>query len=269
MVLSELRKLPHLSISSINSWIDCGLMYKFSKIDKIPIEFKACALEFGTVIHLVLGEYYEAKMIGDRMSLKDVHKVLKSTGTESLKIEPISNMLNGKDFETLLMEGKDLLTAWYMKLPKDNFKVLGIEETFSFYIPGIEIPIIGAMDLIEEDEVGTLIITDFKTSGKAYSVSEIDQNQQMTTYQLGAKSKGYGDREILLRLDCLIKTQKPKFEQYYTVRTEIDEIRLVRKIKQVWDGISKGVFVPNDTSWKCKNCSYKTACDEWFIRRAA
>ena len=91
----------------------------------------------------------------------------------------------------------------------------------------------------------------------------------MTTYQLGAKANGYAYREILLRLDCLIKTQKPKFEQYYTTRSKIDETRLIRKIQKVWSGISKGVFVPNDTSWKCKNCGYKTACDEWFLRRAA
>ena len=74
------------------------------------------------------------------------------------------------------MEGKDLLTAWYMKLPEDNFKVLAIEEAFSFHIPGVEVPIIGAMDLIEEDEAGTLIITDFKTSGRAYSADEVDKN---------------------------------------------------------------------------------------------
>jgi len=40
------------------------------------------------------------------------------------------------------------------------------------------------------------------------------------------------------------------------------------KVKvQVWEGIQKGVFIPNDTSWKCKNCSYKVACDSWFIEK--
>ncbi len=269
MVLSELRQMPHLSISAVNSWIDCGLMYKFGKIDKIPIESKADALEFGTVIHIVLGEYYEEKMIGNKMLLKDIHQSFEEHWHRVAEGRTDIKYAKGKDFETLLMEGKDLLTAWYMKLPEDNFEILGIEEAFSFHIPGIEIPLIGAMDLIEEDE-GIIIITDFKTSGKAYSVSEIDQNQQLTLYQIAARSmNGYADREILLRIDCLIKTQKPKFQQYYTVRTEIDEIRLIRKIKQVWEGISKGVFVPNDTSWKCKGCFYKTACNDWFLKEAA
>ena len=269
MELSELRKTPHLSISSVNSWIECGLLYKFGKIDKIPMEFKADALEFGTVIHIVLGEYYEEKMIGRKMTLRDVHLSFQSHWHRVAEGRTDIKYAEDKDFNILLMNGIDLLTAWYNKLPSDNFKVIGIEEAFSFNLPDLPIPIIGAMDLIEEDEAGIVIITDFKTSGKAYSISEVDQNQQMTTYQLGAKANGYADREILLRLDCLIKTQRPKFEQYYTIRTEIDEIRLIRKIKKVWSGISKGVFVPNDTSWRCKNCGYKPACDEWFARRAA
>ena len=269
MELSELRKTPHLSISSVNSWIECGLLYKFGKIDKIPMEIKADALEFGTVIHIVLGEYYEEKMIGSKMTLRDVHLSFENHWHRVAEGRTDIQYARGKDFNTLLMNGIDLLTAWYNKLPDDNFKVIGIEEAFSFNLPDLPVPIIGAMDLIEEDEAGTVIITDFKTSGKAYSISEVDQNQQMTTYQLAAKANGYADREILLRLDCLIKTQKPKFEQYYTIRTEIDEIRLIRKIKKVWSGISKGVFVPNDTSWRCKNCGYKPACDEWFARRAA
>jgi len=162
------------------------------------------------------------------------------------------------------MLGKDLLSAWYNKLSEDNFRVLVIEEPFSCNLPDIPVPIIGAMDLVEEDSAGTVIITDFKTSARAYSISEVDQNQQLTIYQIAAKHNGFADREILLKFDTLIKTQKVKFESYWTTRSGKDERRLITKVKQVWDGISKQVYVPNDTSWKCKNCSYKKACDEFM-----
>ena len=127
-------------------------------------------------------------------------------------------------------------------------------------------PIIGATDLIEEDDSGTIIITDWKTSARAYGIDEVDRNQQLTCYQLAAKANGFNHREIVLKFDTLIKTKKPKFEQYYTVRTGIDEKRLIRKIKKVWEGIEKGVFVPNDTSWKCPSCHYRRHCDEWFLK---
>lgn len=269
MQLSELRRSPHLSASSINDYVECGLSYKFGKIDKIKWEFRSDAMELGTVIHLVLAEFYEEKMIGAKMSLKEIHNSFEAHWKKATEGKTDIKYGKGKDFKTLLMQGKDLLSVWYDKLPDDDFKVLAIEEPFAVTLPGLSIPIIGVMDLIEEDESGTIIITDFKTSGKAYSISDVDQNQQLTTYQIGAKENGYVNREILLRFDCLIKTKTPKFEQYYTTRSEIDEIRLIKKIQTVWEGIEKGVFVPNDTSWKCKNCSYKTACDDWFLRRAA
>ncbi len=65
------------------------------------------------------------------------------------------------------------------------------------------------MDLIEEDSAGTIIITDFKTSGRAYSKDEVNQNQQLTMYQIAAKRNGYGDREILLRFRHPRKNQDP------------------------------------------------------------
>ena len=264
MVLSELRQTPHLSASSINEYVECSLLYRFGRIDKLPMEFKSDALEFGTCIHRVLEEFYSARMIGDRMLLKDVHEFFVFKWLEIAKGRTDIKYADGKDYNSYLMYGKDLLSAWYSKLPDDDFTILAIEEAFSFNLPGIDIPIIGAMDLVEEDSAGTLIITDFKTSGRAYSKDEVDQNQQLTMYQIAAKQNGYGNHEILLRFDTLIKTKTPKFEQYWTTRTELDERRLIKKARQVWDGISKEVFVPNDTSWKCKGCAHKQACDAYL-----
>ena len=198
--------------------------------------------------------------------LNDVHHLFEENWRAVAELNDEIRYSNGKDFQTLLISGIDLLTAWYHKLPDDNFKVISVEEAFSFNIKDLPLPIIGATDLIEEDDSGTIIITDWKTSARAYGIDEVDRNQQLTCYQMAAKKNGFGHREILLRFDTLIKTKKPKFEQYYTVRGEIDEKRLVRKIHKVWEGISRGVFIPNDTSWKCPNCHYRQHCDEWFLK---
>jgi putative RecB family exonuclease len=242
------------------------MLYRFSRVDRLPMEFVADALEFGSVIHKVLAEYYQAKMTGDRLTLKDIHESFRQHWHRVAEGRVDIQYANGKDFDTNLMQGVDLLTALYSQLPDDNFKVIGIEQPFSFDLSGIPVPMIGAVDLIEEDESGTIIITDFKTAGRAYGIDEIDSNTQMTVYQLAMKSNGFGGREILLKLDCLIKTKKPRFEQYYTTRNYVDELRLIRKIEKVWEGINNEVFVPNDTSWRHKNCPYKKTCDEWFLK---
>jgi putative RecB family exonuclease len=266
MELQELRKQSHLSASSINDYVECGLLYKLGRIDKVPMEFVADALELGTCVHLVLAEFYQEKMIGNKLRLKDVLHSFETQWRFNAEARDDIRYAEEKDFETLLMEGKELLTAWYDKLPDDDFKVIAIEEPFTFNIPGVSVPVIGGIDLIEEDESGTIIVTDWKTSGRAYSIDEVDNNMQLTVYQLALKANGFAEREMLLKFDCLIKTKVPKFEQYWTTRGEMDEKRLERKVIQVWEGISKGVFIPNDTSWKCKGCPYQKACAEWFLK---
>jgi len=269
MGLRELRKTPHLSASAIGAYVECSLMYKFAKIDKIPMEIISDAMEFGSTIHITLEYYYQEKMLGVKMLLKDVHEIFEVTWRNRVEGKTDIEFTKGHDFKSLLLLGKDLLTVWYNKLPDSNYTILGIEEAFSFNIPGIELPFIGGIDLIEKDEAGTIIVTDHKTAGKAYSIADVDQNQQLTLYQMALKANGYADREILLKFDTLIKTKTPKFEQYWTTRSEIDEHRLIRKANQVWDGIQKNVFIPNDTSWKCNYCSYKEICNEWFERKVA
>ena len=62
MDLYYLRQQPHLSASSIGDYLDCGLLYKFGRVDRLQREYVADALVFGTVIHAVLAEFYQAKM---------------------------------------------------------------------------------------------------------------------------------------------------------------------------------------------------------------
>ena len=72
MDIAKLREVPHLSASSINDYIDCGLLYRFGRIDKIKPEFISDSLLFGAVIHKVLAEFYQGKVIGRKMPLKEL-----------------------------------------------------------------------------------------------------------------------------------------------------------------------------------------------------
>src|SRR5208283_3338561 len=106
----------------------------------------------------------------------------------------------GKDYETLLSDGKELLKTYYKHLPENGYKVIGIEQPFSFNVEGISIALVGFIDLVEEDESGAIIITDHKTSSKAYTSDDIDKSMQMTLYHMALKNI-YPEREILSRFD--------------------------------------------------------------------
>lgn len=267
MGLKELRNADHLSASSVNDYIDCGLLYKFGRIDKIQAEFKADALEFGSAVHLCLADFHTEKMRGRYLSVKQLHECFAAHWKKLTAGRDNIKYAEGNSPEMLLLQGQELLTAYYNKAPWREYECIGIEEPFSFNVKGCSLPVIGAIDLIERDNAGTIIINDFKTSARAYSNDEVDKNFQLTIYQIAMRENGYKDSNILLRFDCLIKTKQPKFESYYTTRSETDEIRARKKIVTVAKGIARGIFIPNDNpqNWKCKGCSFKKNCNEWFL----
>ena len=265
MDLTKLRDQPHLSVSSISDYLDCGLMFKFGRIEKLQPEFKADALVFGTAIHAVLAEFYEElKTTGKKMSAKQLQEIFEGHWARLAKDRDDIQYKAEKDYDTLLLEGKELLSVFHQKLPEDEGNIIAIEEPFTFWIEGLPVPIIGVYDLILEDASGVISIVDHKTSSKAYSNQDVDKNFQLTIYHMSARANGFSNREILLRFDCLIKTKTPKFEQYYSSRSETEEQKAIKKILAVWDGTTAGVFIPNDTSWKCSGCSFKQACENWF-----
>ena len=219
MDLNELRDMPHLSVSSITDYMDCGLLFKFSRVDKLEPEFKADALVFGTGIHAVLAEFYEALKTGQKLSAKHLQELFEihwrrlAFEREDIQYKP------EKDYETLLLEGKELLSIFHQKLPEDNAEIIGIEQAFHFWLDGLPIPIIGSFDLLLKDAANVITIVDHKTSSKSYSNQDVDKNFQLTVYNLAAKFNGLNHREILLRFDVLIKTKTPKFEQFYSTRS--------------------------------------------------
>ena len=98
MKLQELRQKPHISYSQIETYISCGLQYKFSRIDHLPPEFIPDNLVFGSTIHKLLAQFYEAKMIGDLMALSNIHDLFKKLWTEAAKDRDDIRYADGKDF---------------------------------------------------------------------------------------------------------------------------------------------------------------------------
>jgi len=102
--ITDARRKPHLSASSVNDYIDCGLLYKLSRIDKIKPEFKSDAMELGSAIHLVLAEFYKEKKKGIKLQIKEIHEIFEGSWRELAEDNPEIQYSEDKDFETLLRE---------------------------------------------------------------------------------------------------------------------------------------------------------------------
>jgi len=225
-------------------------------------------MEFGKCIHKALADFHLERMMGTILTREELqerfiyHWTIRASRNAEIKYKPENS------FNILLELGRALLGVYHDNFSDGNLTVIAIEEPFSILVDNLPIPIIGVLDLVEEDDQGNIIITDFKTAAKSYAEDDVSKNQQLTLYHFASRLNGHGDRNIILKLDCLIKTKTPQFKRYYTVRNSLDELKVARKIHEVWKGISKGVFIPNDTSWKCNECFYQTACTDWYCQAA-
>ncbi|SLM30918.1 conserved hypothetical protein [Desulfamplus magnetovallimortis] len=266
MNISTLRSMPHLSASSIQSYNGCGLQYKFSRVEKATREFTSDNLIFGSTIHQVLSDYNEEKLIGNPLSAQELMDLFENYWTANVNKTPDIRYSRGKNFDVLLKQGKEMIKTFISQVPKDEYEILAVEEPFRFNIDDIDIPIIGIMDLVERDESNTIIISDYKTMSSSVTINEIDQNFQLSVYYLAAKKNGYANNDIVLKLDCLMKTKTPQFKQIYTHRSDDDEKRTIKIIKETWNGIQKEVFLPNGQgTWKCNYCEFANQCREYLL----
>jgi len=267
MTFQQLRDRPHLSVSSVREYLDCGLRYKFSRIDKLQPEYTADVLVFGRAIHKTLEQYYNAKLEGEPISCNDLQVVFELMFQQAADACSIVRYRDGSSYTTLVDQGKTLIATYLDEIPDAAFTVLATEQPFILELEDLPVPVIGIIDLVEEDDDGTVVITEFKTSARKYTREEVERHHQLTLYGLAARRTGFADRRIILRIDCLMKTKTPRLDQFYAIRTDQDEQRLIRLLQEVWRGISQGIFIPNLTNWKCPTCEYKHYCDEYLTTK--
>ena len=114
----------------------------------------------------------------------------------------------------------------------------------------------GVFDKIEQDDV----VADLKTWGRMVNADDLDGNIQLSAYAYAYRIMFKKTPE--LRLDILLKTKTPRFEQLFTSRHESSHIIFYNLCKEVYQSIQKNIFLPNP-SWKCNGCEYRQVCWLW------
>ena len=144
-----------------------------------------------------------------------------------------------------------------------------IEKYITLTVPGVPVPIIGYIDMIESDGIPC----DFKTSSKSWNQDQANSEMQPTFYLAALNQAGYlpqfvapdYSKVFAFRHYVFVKTKKPRVQIWESTRTVADLFWLFGLIRDVWSGIEAGVFPPNPTGWKCS----PKYCEYWGICRGA
>ena len=121
------------------------------------------------------------------------------------------------------------------------------------------VPLVGAIDKVEEIDEDTLLIVDYKTSKTAPTPDQLRTDVQLSIYDLVAQQLWPGYKRIILSLDLL------KSDVVYTYRTADERAEFEKYLTVIHNEMVK--FTKKDAKADlnifCPWCDYKDYCDKY------
>lgn len=255
-------KKPYLSPSQIETYRRCGWQWKLRYIDKLKIP-PAIAMLKGRAVHVGAETNWKQK-IETREDLKRGHiqeaaaAAFETSKSGGYELTPDEQSIGHKKVLGEALDRTVALAGAFADHVAPQYQPVMVEETFKIEIPNAPYDISGRVDMVDEKNR----IPDLKTSGKRKQQSEADQSIQLTTYAAGIQIKT-GKPVPEVRLDVLVDTKTPQFQQLVSKRERRDFEILVNQVNAVTAGIQAGVFLPAAPgSYVCspRFCGYWNQC---------
>ena len=239
------REKLRLSASSVKTYKDCPLKFKFDKIIQVPTKSKTY-FDLGTSVHkvaeLLTKKQIEGIEITEKLAFDILEKEWKSDSYESVTQER-------QNYESAKVMVKTFL-KWIQSNPN---KPIEVERHFKIDIS--EIPFNGFIDRVEMTPEGEYEVVDFKTGYNYENSKSIREDFQMNIYALGVE-KVYGK---LPKKASLFYIKKDKFVEYIIDREQVEHVKSI--IEEKVQSILEERFEPKPNYNTCKNCDFKPICD--------
>ena len=251
--------MNYISVSQLNLYRACSLKYKFTYIDKLPKPFKSSALAFGAAVHSAIEWLHKERMKGKEVSLEALHKIF-SIDWYSQKVDTVIHYKKGETELELLDKAKGLLTLYYDEGPRE---VSGSEVPFKVPLVDLstgevlDIPLMGYMDLVENEET----ITEIKTTATVLDIENLDVQFQLLAYHYAFETL-FKKKPKSLKIINLVKNKKPRMEIRETKHLKRDHRWFFHTVKEVIRGIRQGLFFPNP-SFRGRGCEFQEQCVGW------
>ena len=247
---------PHLSPSSMATFRQCPLKFKYNKIDKIPDPSGKEAL-MGNFVHDVLEELYKVEPT-DRTQARA--KALASetwdSGNWEKRVKPL--VPNAKEYRLFRWKAWWCIeNLWKIEDPEE-IEPDGIEYELNGEVSGITIK--GFIDRFTLDDDGGVVISDYKT-GKTPRAEYVDQRfLQLRIYGTLVDTLGIGQTT---NLELLYLKDGIKHEVPFGPADIVETTQYIEDVKRDVDQACKDDNFPAQKSVLCGWCSYKGICPEW------
>lgn len=256
--------ISRLSYSSVSAYLTCGRNWKFRYLDRSPVP-TAGRLVFGGVLHDTIEAHSRRTAEGGKsLSLTDIWQTKWARRLE----QEADNIDWGDDSaEDLYVTGLRLLqtpeivqTIEAANPLVSPYGHLYLEEWVSMKVSGVPVPVVGRIDIITDDGVPG----DFKSTSWPWSAEQAMAQLQPLFYLAALRQQAFPhNEEMRFRHYVFTTTEEPTAQVIETQRDPSELAFLFEVIREVWEGICAGVFVPNPDAWKCS----PTYCEYWAMCR--
>lgn len=249
--------LPHLSASSLSTYLNCGMQWRLQHVEKLELIAKPPVyFSFGSAFHRTLEPHW-----------KGLSTDFKSIWTK-YKDVPIDYL--GSSWLEYYAKGSKMVTASVVAT-QGRFDPKTSKVEFSDDIDLGFIKVSRRVDIYTElnnlpvsvngviEKVSGPAILDLKTAGAKYADNAAAESQQLMTYALPNPKSDLRPRYFIYLVAT--KTNTPVIQLIGKKYTK-DELKgQIGRYRQVSDLIHRSVFIQNKGS-ACQFCSFKNLCYE-------
>ena len=266
--LADYRKIPHWSVSSLNSFISCQLQWSFRYIYHLTPEHSPAAPLLGRAFHKAATWMAARRRDGKDCNPTDAEDFFSDSFLVECKSAGEISFDDGETESTLDFQGRSLIACLCESWPMEQV----LETGTAFCVPLISYggiclsdkKLIGEYDLVERNQSGRAEIVDWKSASRKWPAGKADKDLQATTYLYAFCAERKVRLEAVgFRFDVVTKTKVPSYNQYPTTRKYDDFHRLLWLVQSVEKAVKAESFIPNEQCFSCGDCVYGSACREW------
>jgi hypothetical protein len=250
-----------LSYSAIAAYLACPASFKFGRIDRLERPGAPPDAAFGTALHRMVQACLVAKASGDPYDPVQAWAGAWAAVQEHERIAWGAELPEQYETEGLVIANSAPVRSFLasVDLLVDE-QGAAVEREIEFTVPGVPVPIIGYVDLIDAAHVPY----DLKTSRRAWT-SDRALNELQPLFYLTALNQRGGGRNpdhVFRHVNIVRAGRAATVQVFETRRTLAEMLWAANLIREVWRGISSGVFPTNPTTWKCSPrwCEFWPVC---------
>lgn len=255
------QTLPkHISPSAAKSYLGCSLKFYFERVACIRKKTPA-ALHLGKAVHAALQAFHIARWRGADDSPETIAAAYEKAFTDLERDEGPVNFDDDAEREKCRLDGLRVVAAYLDSPEAMQEKPRAVEVPLTEEIPGLSVPLTGAMDLVE----GNFTPVDFKSAAAKPDAANaaFDHEIQLVSYQLLMEA-ATGESPPSLDLVFLVKTKTPQIIRVKSPPADAHRKRRVTALLETAvEGIASNRYHPQP-GMHCSWCQFKNECMAWL-----